>query len=83
MVRVVGGGPAGVAAAIAALAEGANVELYEQAPVPRRKVCGEFLSPGVLTELDRLGLRNQCAGVKPAIFVTGLCTSANARSGRS
>ena len=47
MIQIVGAGPAGSAAALAALGEGCAVELVEKSPFPRHKVCGEFLSPEV------------------------------------
>ena len=43
-VIVVGGGPAGTAAAITAARRGARVLLLERGRYPRQKVCGEFLS---------------------------------------
>ena len=42
-VHVVGGGPAGVMAAFAAMREGAGVRIFEKSAFPRHKVCGEFL----------------------------------------
>jgi flavin-dependent dehydrogenase len=54
-VLIVGGGPAGAAAAISACAEGARARIVERATACRHKVCGEFLSPysaDVLTALD-------------------------------
>lgn len=57
-VRVLGAGPAGGAAALMALREGATVELYEKSPFPRHKVCGEFLSPESARLLDRIGVWN-------------------------
>jgi flavin-dependent dehydrogenase len=47
-VHVVGGGPAGVMAALAAMREGAPVRISEKSAFPRHKVCGEFLSPAIL-----------------------------------
>jgi len=41
---VVGGGPAGAAAAITAVRKGARVMLLERGRFPRHKVCGEFVS---------------------------------------
>jgi hypothetical protein len=66
-VTIIGAGPAGSAAAIAARAWGANVQLYEKSRLPRHKVCGEFLSPAIVPTLDRLGVWNtvQSAGVAP------------------
>lgn len=54
-IRIAGGGPAGCAAALAAVREGAGVELYEKSRAARHKVCGEFLSAeakGTLESLD-------------------------------
>jgi flavin-dependent dehydrogenase len=65
-VEVIGGGPAGAAAALAALAEGASVRLHEKARFPRHKVCGEFLSPEIEPLLDALGLLPQFQAAGPA-----------------
>jgi flavin-dependent dehydrogenase len=53
---VIGGGPAGTAAAITAARLGARVALLEAGEFPRQKVCGEFVSPESLDVLrDLLG----------------------------
>jgi len=52
---VIGGGPAGSAAALAALNAQAEVIIYEPSHFPRHKVCGEFLSPEIAPALDALG----------------------------
>ncbi len=41
---IIGGGPAGCSAAIAAARMGAKVALFEVRDFPRHKVCGEFVS---------------------------------------
>lgn len=66
-VTVVGGGPAGSAAALAALREGSQVRLFEPSRFPRHKVCGEFLSPGFAQAADDLGVwsRLEAAGAAP------------------
>ena len=51
---VIGGGPAGTAAAILAARGGADVLLLEAGEYPRHKVCGEFISAEALGLLDRL-----------------------------
>jgi menaquinone-9 beta-reductase len=63
---VIGGGPAGCAAAIAARAEGAPVTLYEKSRFPRHKVCGEFLSPETGAVIDSLGLGPAFSAARPA-----------------
>ena len=51
---VIGGGPAGSAAAITAARLGAHVVLLERGRFPRHKVCGEFVSQESLGILRRL-----------------------------
>jgi menaquinone-9 beta-reductase len=54
---VVGGGPAGLAAAIAARRKGLTVTLADSARPPIDKVCGEGLMPDGLAALGTLGVR--------------------------
>ena len=56
-VAVVGGGPAGAAAAITMARAGRSVVLVDKAVFPRDKCCGDGLTTGALRRLDRLGLR--------------------------
>ncbi|MFZ0793571.1 MAG: FAD-dependent oxidoreductase [Candidatus Korobacteraceae bacterium] len=51
---IIGGGPAGSSAAIAAARLGASVVMFEARDFPRHKVCGEFLSPEALDVLASL-----------------------------
>jgi flavin-dependent dehydrogenase len=51
---VVGGGPAGSAAAITAARNGASVLMLERGRFPRHKVCGEFVSAESLELLGNL-----------------------------
>jgi geranylgeranyl reductase family protein len=53
---VVGAGPAGSAAAIAAARAGARVALIDRARFPRDKCCGDGLTTAALRQLERLGL---------------------------
>jgi flavin-dependent dehydrogenase len=51
---VIGGGPAGMSAAITAARQGAGVLLLERGKYPRHKVCGEFVSSESLDLLRNL-----------------------------
>jgi len=51
---IIGGGPAGCAAAIVAARKGARVLLLERTRFPRHKVCGEFVSAESLGLLQDL-----------------------------
>jgi geranylgeranyl reductase family protein len=55
-VVVVGAGPAGSATAALLARRGIDVLLIEKAAFPREKACGEYLSPGVVAALDRIGV---------------------------
>lgn len=65
-VRVIGGGPAGSAAALSALQAGAAVTIYEKSQFPRHKVCGEFLSPRTALLFERLGVSSAFQAARPA-----------------
>src|ERR1035437_6464108 len=67
-VRVMGGGPAGVMAALAAMREGAPVRIFEKSAFPRDKVCGEFLSPAILPLLRRAGCGAAFLPLRPAVL---------------
>jgi flavin-dependent dehydrogenase len=51
---IIGGGPGGCAAAIAAAKKGARVLLLDRTRFPRQKVCGEFVSAESLELLQNL-----------------------------
>jgi len=51
---IIGGGPAGTAAAAAIAAAGCEIRLIERASGPTDKVCGDFLSIGTLALLEAL-----------------------------
>jgi flavin-dependent dehydrogenase len=59
-IAIVGGGPAGTAAAITASRSGLKTILFERGRYPRHKVCGEFISPESHQILvDLLGSNNE------------------------
>jgi flavin-dependent dehydrogenase len=59
-VLVIGGGPAGLAAAIAARLKGFDVAVADAAHPPIDKACGEGISPAGVDVLRRLGVRISC-----------------------
>jgi len=65
-VVVVGGGPVGLATAIAARQHGLSVTLFERAQPPIDKACGEGLMPAGVAALARLGvgLPSPCAALR-------------------
>jgi geranylgeranyl reductase family protein len=64
-VAVVGAGPAGSAAALAARRAGARVLLLDRAGFPRDKACGDGIAPDALDVLRRLGVTGITDGYPP------------------
>ncbi|HEX8239455.1 MAG TPA: FAD-dependent monooxygenase [Allosphingosinicella sp.] len=62
---IVGGGPAGSAAAIALARAGIDAELVERTEGPHDTVCGGFLGWDALAALERLGLDPAALGARP------------------
>jgi menaquinone-9 beta-reductase len=62
---VVGAGPAGAAAAIAARRHGLDVVLVDKATFPRDKTCGDGLTTAALDRLERLGVAVPGLGAEP------------------
>ncbi|MGH6851073.1 MAG: NAD(P)/FAD-dependent oxidoreductase [Methylocella sp.] len=55
-VIIAGAGPAGAAAACHLARSGASVIVLDRVTFPRDKVCGDFVGPSALVELDSLGV---------------------------
>ncbi|MEH1015405.1 geranylgeranyl reductase family protein [Micromonospora sp. CPCC 206060] len=64
-VVVVGGGPAGASAALAARRAGARVLLLDRADFPRDKACGDGIAAHALDVLADLGVPDPVAGFPP------------------
>ena len=64
-VAIVGAGPAGCAAALAAARHGATAALLDRYEFPRDKPCGDGIAPEVLAVLDRLGVTRLIDGFRP------------------
>ncbi len=69
-VLVIGGGPAGAAAAARLAAGGLRVVLCERQAEPRHQVCGEYLSAAAAAELEALGLAPAKLGARRLARVT-------------
>ena len=65
-IAIIGAGPAGGSLAHAMAGRGWRTVLFERFPPPRRKACGEFLSPESLAALETLGLFHAIASFGPA-----------------
>jgi flavin-dependent dehydrogenase len=80
-VLVIGGGPAGLAAGIAARKKGFSVSVADGAKPPIDKACGEGLLPGTIAALLELGVQIQARDgqiFRHIRFIDG-ATSAEAR----
>ena len=64
---VIGGGPAGAAAAIVAARAGVRVVVFEKGPHGRDKVCGDGLTPRAVAALEELKI-----DLSPAHRIDGL-----------
>ena len=69
---VVGGGPAGLAAAIALSEAGVEVVVCERGEYPQDKACGEGIQPAGVWALERLGVL-PLLGPGAARPITGVC----------
>ncbi|GAA1630630.1 geranylgeranyl reductase family protein [Saccharothrix algeriensis] len=64
-IAIVGAGPAGSAAALAAARLGARVLLLDRAAFPRDKACGDGIAPQALAVAARLGVTGLADGFAP------------------
>jgi len=64
-IAIIGGGPAGAAAAVRLAHAGCDVLLIERSRTTMHKLCGEFVSCEALAALDGLGIKLPTAGVVP------------------
>ncbi|HZF76895.1 MAG TPA: FAD-dependent monooxygenase, partial [Acetobacteraceae bacterium] len=64
-IAILGGGPAGAAAAIALARAGRRPLVIEREATPREKVCGEFMAADAAGALERLGLSLPGLGAVP------------------
>lgn len=79
-VFVIGGGPAGLAAAIAARQQGFRVMVADGVEPPIDKACGEGLMPDGLTALERLGIQLPAGGAFPFRGIRFLSTALSAEA---
>jgi menaquinone-9 beta-reductase len=64
---IIGGGPAGAAAAIALARAGRNVTLIERSAAASDKVCGDFLSAEAIAMIETLGVDLSAASTITAL----------------
>jgi flavin-dependent dehydrogenase len=77
-VFVIGGGPAGLATAIAARQRGMHVTVADGAEPPIDKACGEGLLPDGLAALERLGIHLSMSEGYPFVGIRFLRSSLSA-----
>ena len=77
-VFVIGGGPAGLAAAIAARQRGMHVTVADGAEPPIDKACGEGLMPDGLAALERLGIHPSMSEGYPFVGIRFLRSTLSA-----
>lgn len=72
-VIVIGGGPAGCASALRLARLGYRVTIVDRARFPRPKPCGEYLNPGAVDALERLGTLDAVA--QAGVSLSGMCVA--------
>jgi menaquinone-9 beta-reductase len=79
-VFVIGGGPAGLAAAIAARQQGFRVVVADGAKPPIDKACGEALMPDAIAALEKLGVTLSALDARPVRGVRFLSSGLSAEA---
>jgi flavin-dependent dehydrogenase len=79
-VFVIGGGPAGLAAAIAARQQGFRVVVADGAKPPIDKACGEALMPDAIAALEELGVALSAGDARPLRGVRFLSSGLSAEA---
>ena len=79
-VAIIGGGPAGAAAAIFLARLGCRVVLFERNRLGEPKLCGEFLSPEAMPVLEALGVASRLARHSPPSVTEVRITTPSGRS---
>ena len=69
---VIGGGPAGAAAAIRAARAGVNVTVFEKGSRGRDKVCGDGLTPRAVAALHELEIDMDDADMRATLDAAGV-----------
>lgn len=77
---MIGGGPAGLAAAIAARQQGLRVMVADGVKPPIDKPCGEALMPDAIVVLEQLGVAVPAAESSPLRGVRFLCAELSAEA---
>lgn len=71
---IVGAGPAGATAALLLARAGWSVAVVERSTYPRRKVCGEYVTPATLNLLGGLGIADVARDAGPPVKRMALWT---------
>lgn len=77
---IIGGGPAGAAAALTLARHGVRAELLERTTAPHDPVCGGFLGWDAIAALERLGVDPWSLGAQPITHVRIISGEASAEA---
>ena len=82
-IAIAGAGPAGASAAWHLATRGHQVVLFDRADFPRPKTCGDWITPGAVAELARLGLTRDAMRARASELMAIRETVLVAPSGRA